>query len=114
MVGNGPSPVAGSQTSTSSGTPSKLGRRAASSAVGQKSAPSRGVQACPKGAGGAAKAGGARAAHRAATATQGTSERARMTRQTSVRRPSAEPLDAHRRRKLGEHVEVVVPGPDGE
>ena len=60
MVGNGPSPVAGSQTSTSSGTPSKLGTRAASSAVGQKSAPSRGVQACPKGAGGAAEADGAR------------------------------------------------------
>ena len=39
MVGNGPSPVAGSQTSTSSGTPSKLGTRAASSAVGQKRTP---------------------------------------------------------------------------
>ena len=95
-VGNGPSPVAGSQTSTSSGTPSKLGTRAASSAVGQKSAPSRGVHACPKGAGGAAEAGGAKAAHRATTATQGTSERTRMARHASGRRA---PL---RRQPLGE------------
>src|SRR3954471_11400567 len=54
ITGNGPSPVVGSVTSTSSGTPSQLGTRCASPAVGQNSTPSRGTHACPNGSGGAA------------------------------------------------------------
>ena len=45
IVGNGPSPVAGSVTSTSSGTPSKLATRCESTAVGQNSTPFCGEQA---------------------------------------------------------------------
>ena len=69
MVGNGPSPLGGSVTSTSIGTPSKLGTRSASLAVGQKSTPFCGVQAWPKGLGGAAWAAPGTAIS-AATATR--------------------------------------------
>src|SRR5258705_1210979 len=51
-VGNGPSPVAGSVTSTSSGVPSKLGVRVSPAA--QMRTPSLGAQARPYGAGAAA------------------------------------------------------------
>ena len=44
IAGNGPSPVGGSVTSTSSGTPSQLGTRWASVAVGQKRTPFWAVQ----------------------------------------------------------------------
>ena len=71
IVGNGPLPVAGSHTSTSSGTPSKLGTRAASLAVAHSRAPELGAQAWPNGAGGAASAPGASAASSATTRTAG-------------------------------------------
>jgi hypothetical protein len=44
IAGKGPSPVGGSVTSTSSGTPSQLGTRCASSEVGQKRTPFWAVQ----------------------------------------------------------------------
>src|SRR3954465_6060333 len=49
MVGNGPVPVGGNVTSTSSGVPSKLGTRWDKSVVGQKRTPCRGRQAWPSG-----------------------------------------------------------------
>src|SRR3954452_83422 len=72
IVGKGPSPPAGSVTSTSSGTPSKLATRCESAAVGQKRTPPCGAQACPNGSGGAAwaAAGAANAATTAAKATR--------------------------------------------
>src|SRR3954453_13971486 len=72
IAGNGPSPVGGGWTEAPSGTPSKLGTRAGSDAVGQKSVPSVGVHGCPKGAGGAAgAAGGARTGGGGAAARAG-------------------------------------------
>src|SRR4051794_41450385 len=77
IVGNGPLPVGGRRTSTSSGTPSKLATRAASDTVGQKRAPSAGAQAWPNGAGGAAlaEAGSVRSA---ASAPRARRRRGRM------------------------------------
>src|SRR4051812_17128698 len=70
MVGNGPSPVAGTVTSTSRGTPSKLGTSALGP-PGQKRTPSCAVQVRPKGAGVAADAAAGTAS--ASTAASGTS-----------------------------------------
>src|SRR4051795_1830426 len=56
IVGKGPSPVAGSVTSTSIGVPSKLVGRVARSDVGQKRTSFCGVHAWPNGAGAAASA----------------------------------------------------------
>src|SRR4051794_5254968 len=71
MVGNGPSPVAGRVTSTSSGTPSKLATRDARSGVGQNRTPSCGAQAWPNGAGaGGAGGGGGRDAAGAQSAVR--------------------------------------------
>src|SRR3954471_9789888 len=56
IVGNGPSPVAGSVTSTSRGVPSKLAGRDARSVVGQKRTPFSDVHGWRKGAGSAAAA----------------------------------------------------------
>src|SRR4051812_12870793 len=58
MVGNGPSPVAGSVTSTSIGVPSKLAGLDARSGVGQKRTPFAGVHEWPNGAGSACAAAG--------------------------------------------------------
>ena len=74
IVGNGPSPVAGSVTSTSSGVPSKLATRDARSVVGQKRTPSFGAHAWPNGAGAAWAVPGASTA-RAATAAASAAER---------------------------------------
>src|SRR3954453_11582690 len=61
IVGNGPSPVGGSVTSTSIGVPSKLAGRDARSGVGQKRTPFVAVHACPNGVGSAWAAAGANA-----------------------------------------------------
>src|SRR4051794_1508268 len=70
IVGNGPSPAGGSVTSTSIGTPSKVGTRWSSVALGQNRTPFCSEHAWPKGFGGAALAvaGISRAAAPAATA----------------------------------------------
>src|SRR5437660_11326948 len=60
IVGNGPFPVGGSVTSTSSGTPSKDAIRAGSDEVGQKRTLFCAVHVWPNGAG-AASAGAATA-----------------------------------------------------
>src|SRR5215217_3188225 len=78
IVGKGPSPLGGSVTSTSSGTPSQLGTRSASLAVGQNSTASCGTQAWPNGSGGAAWAAGAASAAVAEAAS--TASRRRVTR----------------------------------
>src|SRR3954471_3092615 len=80
MVGNGPSPVAGRVTSTSSGTPSKLATRDARSGVGQNRTPSCGVQAWPNGAGAAWAAGTAARDAAAAQSAATRRGRGRMTR----------------------------------
>src|SRR3712207_5607695 len=72
IVGNGPSPFGGSQTSTSIGVPSKLGTRSASLRVGQYVTPSRGSHAWPNGAGGAAAAAPGKASAASARRTGGT------------------------------------------
>src|SRR5262249_631094 len=54
IVGKGPSPVGGSVTSMSSGSPSQVGTRSASEVVGQKRTPFWAMQGCPNGAGTAA------------------------------------------------------------
>src|SRR5262245_6832573 len=54
IVGKGPSPVGGSVTSMSSGSPSQVGTRSASEVVGQKRTPFWATQVCPNGAGRAA------------------------------------------------------------
>src|SRR6202011_5273998 len=59
IVGNGPSPIAGSVTSASRGTLSKEGTRWVSVSVGQKRTPFGALQACPNGAGAAAASAGA-------------------------------------------------------
>jgi hypothetical protein len=69
IVGNGPSPVAGSVTSTSIGTPSKLGTRCWSFFVAQRRTPFCGWHECPKGFGGAAAAAAGRASRAHATST---------------------------------------------
>src|SRR5262245_38447089 len=68
MVGKGPSPVAGSVRSTSSGTPSQVGTRSASVVVGQKRTPLCATQACPKGVISATALLAARARRRTANA----------------------------------------------
>src|SRR4051795_3544318 len=62
IVGNGPLPLAGSVTSTSSGTPSKVATRWVDPLPGQKRTPALGVQASPSGVGAAAAAGGSASA----------------------------------------------------
>jgi hypothetical protein len=59
IVGKGPSPLGGSVTSTSSGTPSNVGTRCCRVSVGQKRTPFCALQACPNGAGSAAASAGA-------------------------------------------------------
>src|SRR6478752_9035665 len=61
IVGNGPLPLSGRVTSTSSGTPSKEGTREAESTVGQKRTPFSAVQGWPNGAVEDAAAGAANA-----------------------------------------------------
>src|SRR3954471_17255525 len=76
MVGNGPSPVAGSVTSTSIGVLSKLAGRDARSGVGQKRTPFAGVHVCPNGAGSALAAAGRTATTATATASKRAMRRA--------------------------------------
>src|SRR4051794_17481030 len=90
IVGKGPSPVAGSVTSTSIGVPSKLAGRDARSGVGQKRTPFWGVQAWPKGAGSAATAAevgtsaSSAAAAPASSAARGTDDMARTLTEHAV------------------------------
>src|SRR3954468_10424640 len=56
IVGNGPSPLAGSVTSASSGTPSKVATRLAAPSPGQKRTPFIAAQSSPSGLGVAAVA----------------------------------------------------------
>src|SRR6202023_3900637 len=58
IVGKGTAPLAGSVTSASSGTVSKLATRWPSVSVGQKRTPFCALQACPNGAGSAPAKGG--------------------------------------------------------
>src|SRR5947209_153477 len=104
-VGNGPLPVAGSVTSTSSGTPSKEGtpstvRPGPASVVGQKRTPAVGKQVWPNGAGPAALALAGVSSH--ATSSSGsdrdlTREAARMVRTLSVSGDQARRLRGGRR-----------------
>src|SRR4051812_40761788 len=68
IVGNGPSPVAGSVTSASRGTPSKVGTRCVEPFPAQKRTPAFDAQASPSGVASAdAAAGSASTATTAAT-----------------------------------------------
>src|SRR3954464_11628681 len=69
IVGNGPSPVGGSVTSTSIGVPSKLAGRDARSGVGQKRTPLVTVRPGPTGAMSASAAVGPSASPSPASAT---------------------------------------------